>query len=152
MKPEDSTQATTATDPHLEAALFLAWAKSSLDTRIGAALSRVGLALDDLRRMRIIGSYPRGLSREDLAEAMGENRSQAVRSSLPLVKLGWLVRSESGAFTLTDSGRALIDQAEGLGEKAASRWFADNSVDPTAVLAIAASNPVGAAGSRSSSQ
>jgi hypothetical protein len=51
---------------------------------------------------------------------MGEPRSHAVRSSLPLVKLGWLSRAESGEFVLTASGRALIDQAEGLAEKAAA--------------------------------
>lgn len=97
-----------ASVPNLEAALTLAWAKSSLDTTVGAALSRVGLSLDDLRRLRLIDARPQGLGREDLAEAMGETLSQAVRASLPLVKLGWLSRSESGAFSLTDSGRFLV--------------------------------------------
>src|SRR5699024_5763301 len=68
--------------PHLEAALALARAKSSLDTAIGTMLSRVGLSLEDLRRLRLIGARPQGLGREDLAEAMGEPRSHAVRSSL----------------------------------------------------------------------
>ncbi|WP_209324510.1 hypothetical protein [Brevibacterium renqingii] len=121
--------------PNLEAALALARAKSSLDTAIGTALSRVGLSLDDLRRLRLIGVQPQGLNRENLAEAMGEPRSHAVRSSLPLVKLGWLSRAESGEFVLTASGRALIDQAEGLAEKAAHRWFSDSGLSPTEVLA-----------------
>ena len=121
--------------PHFEAALALARAKSSLDTAIGTMLSRVGLSLEDLRRLRLIGARPQGLGREDLAEAMGEPRSHAVRSSLPLVKLGWLSRAESGEFALTDSGRALIDQAEGLAEKAAGRWFTDSGLSPTDVIA-----------------
>ena len=125
--------------PHLEAALALARAKSSLDTAIGAMLSRVGLSLDDLRRLRLIGAQPQGLNREDLAEAMGEPRSHAVRSSLPLVQLGWLSRAESGEFALTDSGRALIDQAEGLAEKAAGRWFTDSGLCPTEVIATLSS-------------
>src|SRR5699024_9003689 len=87
-------QGTTGGPPHLEAALALARAKSSLDTAIGTMLSRVGLSLEDLRRLRLIGARPQGLGREDLAEAMGEPRSHAVRSSLPLVKLGWLSRAE----------------------------------------------------------
>src|SRR5699024_9056024 len=78
----------------------------SLDTAIGTMLSRVGLSLEDLRRLRLIGARPQGMGREDLAEAMGEPRSHAVRSSLPLVKLGWLSRAESGEFALTDSARA----------------------------------------------
>src|SRR5699024_5559068 len=71
--------------PHLEAALALARAKSSLDTAIGTMLSRVGLSLEDLRRLRLIGARPQGLGRDDLAEAMGEPRSHAGRYSLPLV-------------------------------------------------------------------
>lgn len=134
MNSENSEHETVDAAPNLEAALALAWAKSSLDKAIGSALSRVGLSLDDLRRLRIIGAQPQGLTREDLAEAMGEARSHTVRSSLPLVKLGWLLRSESGEFTLTDSGRALIDQAEGLAEKAANRWFADTRLNPTDVI------------------
>ncbi|TGD12892.1 hypothetical protein [Brevibacterium sp. S111] len=130
-----------ASVPNLEAALTLAWAKSSLDTTVGAALSRVGLSLDDLRRLRLIDARPQGLGREDLAEAMGETLSQAVRASLPLVKLGWLSRSESGAFSLTDSGRFLVEQSEGIAEKAARRWFAENGLDPSEVSTIAGSDP-----------
>lgn len=130
-----------ASVPNLEAALTLAWAKSSLDTTVGAALSRVGLSLDDLRRLRLIDARPQGLGREDLAEAMGETLSQAVRASLPLVKLGWLSRSESGAFSLTDSGRFLVEQSEGIAEKAARRWFAENGLDPSEVSMIAGSAP-----------
>lgn len=121
--------------PSLDAALTVAWAKSALDTAVGAALARVGLSLDDLRRLRIVGAQPQGLTREDLAEAMGETRSQAIRSSGPLVKLGWLSRTESGEFVLTDSGRRLIDQAEGIAEKAAARWFTDSGLSPTEVIA-----------------
>src|SRR5699024_12254244 len=94
---------------------------------------RVGLSPDDLRRRRRIGAQPQGLGREGLAEAMGEPRSHAVRSSLPLVKLGWLSRAESGEFALTDSGRTLIDQAEGLAEKAACRWFNATGISLTDV-------------------
>ena len=126
--------------PHLESALALASAASFLDSAISAALSRVGISFTDLRRLRLIGARPQGLNREDLAEAMGEPRSHAVRSSLPLVKLGWLSRAESGEFALTDSGRALIDQAEGLAEKAAGRWFTDTGLSPTDVIATLASN------------
>lgn len=130
-----------ASVPNLEAALTLAWAKSSLDTTVGTALSRVGLSLDDLRRLRLIDARPQGLGREDLAEAMGETLSQAVRASLPLVKLGWLSRSESGEFSLTDSGRFLVEQSEGIAEKAARRWFAENGLDPSEVSMIAGSAP-----------
>ena len=122
--------------PNLDAALTVAWAKSALDTAVGAALARVGLSLDDLRRLRIIGAHPQGLTREDLAEAMGETRSQTIRSSGPLVKLGWLSRAESGEFSLTDSGRHLIDQAESIAEKAAARWFTANSIDPVTLTRI----------------
>ena len=122
--------------PNLEGALTVAWAKSALDTAVGAALARVGLSLDDLRRLRIIGTHPQGLTREDLAEAMGETRSQTIRSSSPLVKLGWLARAESGEFSLTDSGRHLIDQAEGIAEKAAARWFTANGIDPATLTRI----------------
>ncbi|MEY9257849.1 DNA-binding MarR family transcriptional regulator [Brevibacterium epidermidis] len=122
--------------PNLDAALTVAWAKSALDTAVGAALARVGLSLDDLRRLRIIGAHPQGLTREDLAEAMGETRSQTIRSSGPLVKLGWLSRAESGEFSLTDSGRHLIDQAEGISEKAAAHWFTANSIDPDTLTRI----------------
>ncbi|WP_423058232.1 hypothetical protein [Brevibacterium linens] len=121
--------------PHLESALALASAASSLDSAISAALSRVGISFTDLRRLRLIGARPQGLNREDLAEAMGETRSQTVRSSGPLVKLGWLSRPESGEFILTDSGRHLIDQAEGIAEKAAARWFTDSGLNPLEVIA-----------------
>ncbi|WP_420095933.1 hypothetical protein [Brevibacterium sediminis] len=122
--------------PNLDAALTVAWAKSALDTAVGAALARVGLSLDDLRRLRIVGAHPQGLTREDLAEAMGEARSQTIRSSGPLVKLGWLSRAESGEFVLTDSGHHLIDQAEGIAEKAAARWFTANGIDPATLTRI----------------
>lgn len=121
--------------PSLDAALTVAWAKSALDTAVGAALARVGLSLDDLRRLRIIGAHPQGLTREDLAEAVGETRSQTIRSSGPLIKLGWLSRAESGEFILTDSGRHLIDQAEGIAETAAARWFTGSGLSPTEVIA-----------------
>lgn len=123
----------TSLSSHLNAALLLAWAKSSADTAIGSALTRVGLSLDDLRRLRLLGEHPQGMDREHLAEAMGESRSQTVRATLPLVKLGWLSRSEAKAFVLTDSGRTLIDQAEGIAEKAAERWFTDTGIDPAEV-------------------
>lgn len=139
MNSEHPADQTADAAPDLEAALVLASAKSSLDTAIGTVLTRVGLALDDLRRLRIIGAQPQGLTRENLAEAMGESRSHAVRSSLPLVKLGWLSRAESGEFALTDSGRALIDQAEGLAEKAAHRWFTDTGLNPTEVISAVGS-------------
>lgn len=129
------TTVDSASEPILEAALALASATSSLDTAIGTALSRVGLSFTDLRRLRIIGAQAQGLTREALAEAMGETRSQTIRSSGPLVKLGWLSRRESGEFALTDSGRHLVDQAEGIAEKAADRWFTDSGLSPTEVVA-----------------
>lgn len=95
----------------------------------------MGLSFTDLRRLRFIGARPQGLNREDLAEAMGETRSQTIRSGGPLVKLGWLSRAESGEFVLTESGRHLIDQAEGIAEKAAARWFTDSGLSPTEVTA-----------------
>lgn len=119
--------------PHLETALLLAQVRSSIDGQIGAALSRVGLSLDDLRRFRAIDGHPEGISREALAEAMGETRSQTVRASLPLIKLGWLLRSETAAFILTDSGRAVAEQAEGIAEKSAARWFDSVGLDPAAI-------------------
>ena len=64
-----------------------------LDSSHQRPRSRVGISFTDLRRLRLIGARPQGLNREDLAEAMGETRSQTVRSSGPLVKLGWLSRS-----------------------------------------------------------
>lgn len=133
MNPDGT--ADSASEPNLEAALALASATGSLETAIGTALSRVGLSFTDLRRLRIIGAQPQGLTGEDLAEAMGETRSQAIRSSGPLVKLGWLSRAESGEFILTDSGRHLIDQAEGIAEKAAARWFTDSGLSPSEVIA-----------------
>lgn len=133
MNPDET--ADSASEPNFEAALALASATSSLDTAIGTALSRVGLSFTDLRRLRIIGAQSQGLTREDLAEAMGEARSQTIRSTGPLVKLGWLSRAQSGVFTLTDSGRHLIDQAEGIAEKAATRWFTDSGLSPTEVIA-----------------
>ncbi|SMX70915.1 MULTISPECIES: hypothetical protein [unclassified Brevibacterium] len=149
MNSEHPTLETADAAPNLDAALLLAGAKSSLDTVIGTALSRVGLSLDDLRRLRIIGARPQGLTRENLAEAMGETRSSTVRSSLPLVKLGWLSRSESGDFTLTDSGRVLIDQAEGIAENAASRWFTDTALSPAEVIStLTSGSGVNAADSR----
>lgn len=131
----ESPNQDSSDSPHLEAALALASAASSLDTAIGTALSRVGFSFTDLRRLRFIGARPQGLTREDLAEAMGEPRSQTIRSSGPLVKLGWLSRAESGKFALTDSGRHLIDQAEGIAEKAAAHWFIDSGLSPTEVIA-----------------
>lgn len=128
------TAVDSASARSLEAALALASATSSLDTAIGTVLSRVGLSFTDFRRLRIIGAQSQAMTRESLAEAMGESRSHTVRSSLPLVKLGWLSRAESGAFALTDSGRALVDQADGLVEKAADRWFADAAISPTDVI------------------
>lgn len=130
------TAVDSASARSLEAALALASATSSLDTAIGTVLSRVGLSFTDFRRLRIIGAQSQAMTRESLAEAMGESRSDTVRSSLPLVKLGWLERAESGAFALTDSGRALVDQADGLVEKAACRWFADAVISPTDVIGI----------------
>ncbi|WP_206746993.1 hypothetical protein, partial [Brevibacterium epidermidis] len=62
-------------------------------------------------------------------------RSQTIRSSGPLIKLGWLSRAESGEFILTDSGRHLIDQAEGIAETAAARWFTGSGLSPTEVIA-----------------
>src|SRR5699024_5962389 len=56
--------------PHLEAALALARAKSSLDTAIGTMLYRVGLSLEELHRLRLSGALPQGMAPEDLAEAM----------------------------------------------------------------------------------
>ena len=133
MNPDGT--ADSASEPNLEAALALASATGSLETAIGTALSRVGLSFTDLRRLRVIGAQPQGLTREDLAEAMDETRSQTIRSGGPLVKLGWLSRTESGEFVLTDSGRRLIDQAEGIAEKAAARWFTDSGLSPTEVIA-----------------
>ena len=133
MNPDGT--ADSASEPNLEAALALASATGSLETAIGTALSRVGLSFTDLRRLRIIGAQPQGLTREDLAEAMDETRSQTIRSGGPLVKLGWLSRAESGEFILTDSGRHLIDQAEGIAEKAAARWFTDSGLSPSEVIA-----------------
>lgn len=69
MNPDGT--ADSASEPNLEAALALASATGSLETAIGTALSRVGLSFTDLRRLRIIGAQPQGLTREDLAEAMG---------------------------------------------------------------------------------
>ena len=124
-----------ATDPSLGAALRLAGMTSSAESAIGSALARVGLSLDDLRRLRLLAEHSAGLSREELAEAMAETRSQTVRAASPLVKLGWLTRPEEKTFVLTDSGRAVIDQAEGIAEKAAERWFADLGLDPNRVTA-----------------
>lgn len=115
--------------PHLAAALLLARARRAADTAIGGALTRVGLSFDDLLRLRLLGAHSEGLAREQLAREMSETRSQTLRATLPLVKLGWLSRRDDGAFILTDSGRALIDQAEGIAEKAAERWFADTALD-----------------------
>ncbi|MGC2939067.1 MULTISPECIES: hypothetical protein [unclassified Brevibacterium] len=136
----EETIAGSAVEPSLEAALALAAATSSLDTAIGTALSRVGLSFADFRRLRIIGAQSQGLTREDLAEAMGETRSETIRSSGPLVKLGWLFRQESGEFVLTDSGRHLVDQAEGIAEKAAERWFTNSGLSPTGVVASVGSD------------
>lgn len=133
----DESPVGSTADSSLSAALALAAVASSLDTSISTALSRVGLSFTDLRRMRVIGAQPQELTREDLAEAMGEPRSQTIRSSAPLVKLGWLSRGESGEFVLTDSGRHLVDQAEGIAEKAADRWFTDSGLSPTEVIASA---------------
>ncbi|TSI15527.1 winged helix DNA-binding protein [Brevibacterium aurantiacum] len=108
--------------------------------RISGALERVGLSFDDLRRLRAIGrrddgskTSDEGLTRSELAEAMDESASQALRAVRPLEKLGWVERSESGTFVLTESGAFLIDQAEGLAEAAAQKWFADTSTDPAQV-------------------
>jgi hypothetical protein len=128
-------------EPSLGAALALAATASSLDIAIGTALSRVGLSFTDFRRLRVVGAQLRGLTREDLAAAMGEPRSQTIRSSAPLVKLGWLSRRESGEFVLTDSGRHLVEQAEGIAEKAADRWFTDSGISPTEVTASVGSSP-----------
>ncbi|MGO2863187.1 MAG: hypothetical protein ACTIC1_18660 [Brevibacterium sp.] len=124
-----------ATDPSLGAALRLAGMTSSAESAIGSALARVGLSLDDFRRLRLLAEHSAGLSREELAEAMAETRSQTVRAASPLVKLGWLTRAEEKTFVLADSGRAVIDQAEGIAEKAAERWFADLGLDPVRVTA-----------------
>ncbi|MCD1286262.1 MAG: hypothetical protein ACTH2U_06835 [Brevibacterium sp.] len=133
--PEQHQRRSEGSAPHLAAALLLARAKSSADTAIGGALTRVGLSLDDLLRLRLLGVHSEGLARDQLAWEMSETRSQTLRATLPLVKLGWLTRTDDGAFVLTDSGRALIDQAEGIAEKAAERWFADAALDVAQVAA-----------------
>lgn len=129
----------------LAAALLMSRAMSGLDARISEVLERVGLSFEDLRRLRAIGrcdegsaSPDQGLTRSELAEAMDEAASQALRAVRPLEKLGRVERSESGTFVLTESGAFLIDQAEGLAEAAAQRWFADTSIDPTQVTTVLA--------------
>lgn len=117
----------------LELAIKLTQATTSLNAQISARLDRVGLSFTDFLRLQTIGTADKNL--RDIATVMNESGSEALRATRPLEKLGWTKRSESGVFALTDSGRALVDQAEGLAEAAATRWFADRSIDPAEALA-----------------
>lgn len=118
---------------NLETAMLISRSKGSLDAQISRVLERVGLAFDDLRRLQSIGRSAHGISRPALAEAMDETSSQSLRTVLPMEKLGWVSRSDTGRFVLTDSGTLLLDQAVEMAEAAAQRWFAATAIDPAAV-------------------
>ena len=117
----------------LAAALLVSRAKSGLDLRISGALERVGLSFDDLRLLQTIGRSAPGPSLSVLAGALDDTGSRTLRAVRPLEKLGWVDRDSSGTFMLTDSGRALVDQSEGIAEAAAQRWFADTGTDPAQI-------------------
>lgn len=117
----------------LATALLVSRAKSGLDVRISGALERVGLSFDDLRLLQTIGQSTPGPSLSVLAGVLDETGSRALRAVRPLEKLGWVDRDSGGNFMLTDSGRALVDQSEGIAEAAAQRWFADTDTDPAQV-------------------
>jgi hypothetical protein len=98
--------------------------------------------LDDLRRLRLIGCPAAGAGPGRTSPRRWARRfHRRCAPVCPLVKLGWLSRAESGEFSLTDSGRFLVEQAEGIAEKAARRWFAENGLDPSEVSTIAGSAP-----------
>ncbi|GAB2476011.1 hypothetical protein GCM10027063_16070 [Promicromonospora xylanilytica] len=118
----------------LETALLLAGAADVTRAGIDRELSRIGVSLGDLRRLRVIRESG-GASRDVLAAALVESRSQAVRSTLPLEKLGWVERTDDGVFVLTASGRALLAVAEEIADAVASRRFAECGVD-TADLSV----------------
>lgn len=126
---------------NLDAAMLVSRAKSGLDERISAALVRVGLSFDDLRLLQTIGQPTPGPSLQALANALATTGSHTLRAIRPLEKLGWVDRDSDRNFVLTDSGRALVDQSEGIAEAAAQRWFADTGIDPaqvtTAMAALA---------------
>lgn len=117
----------------LEAAMLVSRAKSGLDERISAALVRVGLSFDDLRLLQTIGQSVDGLSLQTLAGTLASTGSHTLRAVRPLEKLGWVDRDSDRNFVLTDSGRALVDQSEGIAEAAAQRWFADTGTGPAQV-------------------
>ena len=108
----------------LETALLLAQASARTSAHIDSYLARIGVDFADLRRLRAIGAAADGVTWRDLAAEMTESRSQAVRSTRPLEKLGW-VHSTDGRFALTDSGRHLLATAEEIAANAAAPWFAD---------------------------
>ncbi|MDN5585077.1 MAG: MarR family winged helix-turn-helix transcriptional regulator [Brevibacterium sp.] len=117
----------------LATALLVSRAKSGLDVRISGALERVGLSFDDLRLLQTIGQSTPGPSLSVLAGVLDETGSRALRAVRPLEKLGWVDRDSGGNFMLTNSGRTLVDQSEGIAEAAAQRWFADTGTDPAQV-------------------
>lgn len=108
----------------LEAAMTLAQASARTAERIDGALVRIGVDLRDLRRLRTIGAAEDGITWRDLAAAMAESRSQALRATRPLEKLGW-VESADGRSVLTASGRHLLATGEEIAATAAQRWFAE---------------------------
>lgn len=100
------------------------------NTTIGQALARVGLGVDEWFRLSVLHDSPGcGIDRETMAAAFGLPGSETIRSIKSLEKLGWVQRSDIGRFSLTDSGRRLLVQANEIAASAAEAWFADSEAE-----------------------
>ncbi len=112
--------------------LAVAAAWNRMERRLDGALSTIkGISFAEYRLLRQLrGAPPLGMSRVDLAEAVGLTPSGVTRALRPLEKLGFVqtVKSERDArramASLTEAGTELADDASGVVNDVAAQMLA----------------------------
>lgn len=107
-------------------AMAAAW--NRIERRLDGALSSIkGISFAEYRLLDQLAGAPAGMSRVDLAEAVGLTPSGVTRALQPLEKLGFVTttRSERDArralASLTEQGRELAADASGVVDDVAAQ-------------------------------